>query len=49
MEVTTGEVKAIANLSRTPDGEYVEDFNYVIAEATEPGSTMRWHRCWQHG
>ena len=41
MEVETGEVKAIANLSRTSDGSYIEDFNYVIAEATEPGSTMK--------
>lgn len=41
MEVATGEVKAIANLSRTEQGNYVEDFNYVIGEATEPGSTMK--------
>ncbi len=41
MEVATGEIKAIANLKRTAEGEYVEDFNYVIAEATEPGSTFK--------
>ncbi len=41
MEVATGEIKAIANLSRTALGNYIEDFNYVIAEATEPGSTMK--------
>ena len=41
MEVATGEIKAIANLSRTEDGNYIEDFNYVIGEATEPGSTMK--------
>ena len=41
MEVATGEIKAIANLSRTREGFYVEDFNYVIGEATEPGSTMK--------
>ena len=41
MEVATGEIKAIANLSRTKQGDYVEDFNYVIGEATEPGSTMK--------
>lgn len=41
MEVATGEIKAIANLSRTSLGNYVEDFNYVIAESTEPGSTMK--------
>ncbi len=41
MEVSTGEIKAIANLSRTSEGNYIEDFNYVIAESTEPGSTMK--------
>jgi cell division protein FtsI (penicillin-binding protein 3) len=41
MEVTTGEIKAIANLSKNSDGNYTEDFNYMIAEATEPGSTMK--------
>jgi cell division protein FtsI (penicillin-binding protein 3) len=41
MEVATGEIKAIANLSRTTNGSYIEDFNYVISESTEPGSTMK--------
>ncbi len=41
MEVATGEIKAIANLKRNSEGDYVEDFNYVIAEATEPGSTFK--------
>lgn len=41
MEVETGEIKAIANLSKTSEGNYCEDFNYVIAEATDPGSTMK--------
>jgi cell division protein FtsI (penicillin-binding protein 3) len=41
MEVATGEIKAIANLSRTKQGNYIEDFNYVVGEATEPGSTMK--------
>jgi cell division protein FtsI (penicillin-binding protein 3) len=41
MEVETGEIKAIANLSRTKDSSYVENFNYAIAEATEPGSTFK--------
>ncbi|MBK7431668.1 MAG: transpeptidase family protein [Bacteroidetes bacterium] len=41
MEVATGEIKAIANLKRNSEGNYVEDFNYVIAEATEPGSTFK--------
>ncbi|MBL0065898.1 MAG: transpeptidase family protein [Bacteroidetes bacterium] len=41
MEVSTGAIKAIANLSRTKEGEYVENFNYAIAEASEPGSTFK--------
>lgn len=41
MEVATGEIKAIANLKRDENGDYIEDFNYVIAEATEPGSTFK--------
>jgi cell division protein FtsI (penicillin-binding protein 3) len=41
MEVKTGEVKAIANLERTENGEYRELFNYAIAESTEPGSTFK--------
>jgi len=41
MEVATGEIKAIANLSRTKDGSYSENFNYAVAEGTEPGSTMK--------
>jgi cell division protein FtsI (penicillin-binding protein 3) len=41
MEVATGEIKAIANLSKNGEGGYSEEFNYVIAEATEPGSTMK--------
>lgn len=41
MEVSTGAIKAIANLSRNKDGDYVENFNYAIAEASEPGSTFK--------
>src|SRR5207253_11113564 len=41
IDVSTGEIKAIANLSKTPEGGYGEDFNYMIAEATQPGSTMK--------
>lgn len=41
MEVKTGEIKAIANLRKTKSGEYVEDFNYAIAESSEPGSTFK--------
>ncbi|MEO8086889.1 MAG: penicillin-binding transpeptidase domain-containing protein, partial [Bacteroidota bacterium] len=41
MEVETGNIVAIANLSKTSSGTYEENFNYVIAEASEPGSTMK--------
>jgi cell division protein FtsI (penicillin-binding protein 3) len=40
MEVSTGKVKAIANLGRKPDGSYWENLNYAI-QATEPGSTFK--------
>ena len=41
MEVATGNIVAIANLSKTSYDTYEENFNYAIAEATEPGSTMK--------
>jgi cell division protein FtsI (penicillin-binding protein 3) len=41
MEVATGEIKAIVNLSKNDKDEYEENFNYVIGESTEPGSTMK--------
>jgi len=42
MEVSTGEIRAIANLRYDPkDGLYKEMYNYAIAEAVEPGSTFK--------
>jgi len=41
MEVATGEIKAIANFTRTPDGDYEEKYNYAISEAADPGSTFK--------
>jgi cell division protein FtsI (penicillin-binding protein 3) len=41
MEVSTGYIKAIANLTRTSEGVYDEKFNYAIGESTEPGSTFK--------
>lgn len=41
MEVETGEIKAMANLTRQPDGSYLEDYNYAIAEKGNPGSTFK--------
>lgn len=41
MEVATGEIRAIANFTRTKDGEYKEMLNYAISDAAEPGSTFK--------
>lgn len=43
MEVETGEVKAIANLTRGDKDStaYYENLNYAIGYATEPGSTFK--------
>lgn len=41
MEVATGEIRAIANLSKDDNGNYCEYYNYAIGESTEPGSTFK--------
>jgi cell division protein FtsI (penicillin-binding protein 3) len=41
MEVETGEIKAIANLTKMPDGSYREQYNYAIGLSAEPGSTFK--------
>jgi cell division protein FtsI (penicillin-binding protein 3) len=42
MEVATGEIRAIANLTRdAKDGQYHEKQNYAIGYAAEPGSTFK--------
>ncbi|HAA00638.1 MAG TPA: penicillin-binding protein [Flavobacteriales bacterium] len=41
MEVETGMVKAMANLSIGEDGQYYEHFNHAIGTAIEPGSTFK--------
>ena len=41
MEVKTGEIKAIVNLTRDKFGNYREEYNYAIGESTEPGSTFK--------
>lgn len=41
MEVSTGEIRAIANFTRTKDGDYAEKLNYALGYATEPGSTFK--------
>jgi cell division protein FtsI (penicillin-binding protein 3) len=41
MEVTTGEIRAIANFSKVSEGVYKEQFNYAIAGNQDPGSTFK--------
>jgi cell division protein FtsI (penicillin-binding protein 3) len=41
MEVSTGDIRAIANLEQSSDGSYRETYNYAIGESTEPGSTFK--------
>lgn len=41
MEVKTGEIKAIANLTKTDTSNYYENLNYAIGFPTEPGSTFK--------
>ncbi len=41
MEVKTGDVKAMVNLSRAADGEYYEMQNYAINHRCEPGSVFK--------
>ena len=40
-EVKTGEIKAIANLKKTDDNEYIEMYNYAIASTIEPASLFK--------
>ena len=41
MEVATGKVRAIVNLTRKEDGTYIDNYNYAVGEAAEPGSTFK--------
>ena len=41
MEVKTGDIKAIVNMSRAADGEYYEMKNHALADILEPGSTFK--------
>lgn len=41
MEVATGEVRAIVNMSKAGDGEYYEMNNHAISTRMEPGSTFK--------
>jgi len=41
MEVTTGEIRAVANYTRESEGVYKEQFNYAIGGSQDPGSTFK--------
>lgn len=41
MEVETGDIKAIVNMTRCPDGEYREVKNNAVADLREPGSVFK--------
>lgn len=41
MEVSTGDIRAMANITRSAPGQYREDFNYAVGMAMEPGSTFK--------
>lgn len=42
MEVETGHIKAIANLTRiNGTSKYREDYNYAVGQSVEPGSTFK--------
>lgn len=41
MEVKTGKIKAIANLTKTGEGLYSEILNYAVSQGVEPGSTFK--------
>ncbi len=41
MEVATGELIALVNLGKNPDGTYSERENYALGRSTEPGSTFK--------
>ncbi len=41
MEVATGDIKALVNMSRAGDGYYYELKNHALADILEPGSTFK--------
>lgn len=43
MEVKTGKIKAMVNLGRNEEGNYIEDYNYAVGNQglTDPGSTFK--------
>ena len=41
MEVKTGDIKAIVNIARKPNGTFVEDKNHAVSDLLEPGSVFK--------
>lgn len=41
LEVATGKVRAMVNLKRKKTGVYEDSYNYILKDATEPGSTFK--------
>ncbi len=41
METETGAIRAMVNLKKDKNGEFTESYNYAIAEASDPGSTLK--------
>ena len=41
MEVKTGDIKAMVNMSRLPDGSYAEVQNHALNDLLEPGSVFK--------
>ncbi|MDD3108778.1 MAG: penicillin-binding transpeptidase domain-containing protein, partial [Alistipes sp.] len=41
MEVATGEIRAMTNLTRRGEGDIVDDYNYALQMNMEPGSTQK--------
>jgi cell division protein FtsI (penicillin-binding protein 3) len=41
MEVATGEIRAIANLEKDENGQYIEKYNHAIGTRYEPGSSFK--------
>lgn len=41
MEVSTGAIRAMVNLSADGKGSYLESYNHAIGTSTEPGSTFK--------
>lgn len=46
MEVQTGEIKAIVNMTKCADGVYREIRNNAVSDMMEPGSTLRQPLSW---